>query len=397
MGLVDAVEDIGDAVMDAGKGIAQVFNHAGPLGNPIPVIGALSKLVTEAGSRVVDWVKGGSDKVRRTANSPILQGGQLVIAGMRRTTGTGEPDPGDQFGQGSNRFHEASQVSATAEPTDDWTGSGADAYAGQNGKQRGRAMTMADLDREVETVIAREALQIDFHRGKLDDRSNWLADVGVSDATMLGRVTGVGPAMTAALETQAVIAAVGSSSMELGALSDEVSTNAAAVRESGRPVRRGGPVGGQVAARCPRPRQKGQEMTPPIRRRTANPRPAIRPTRADDAPPSDTSAPSSGGGGDTAAGNGPASAAAPPAPTTVPNMTLPTLPQAPMSGGGPAASGGMPGALGGLPSALGGAPAGPGAGGAASALGPLIQAARPARLGPAERRGEGRGRRAEAG
>ena len=105
MGLVDAVEDIGDAVMDAGKGIAQVFNHAGPLGNPIPVIGALSKLddVIEAGSRVVDWVKGGSDKVRRTANSPILQGGQLVIAGMRRTTGTGEPDHGDQFGQGSQQ------------------------------------------------------------------------------------------------------------------------------------------------------------------------------------------------------------------------------------------------------------------------------------------------------
>ena len=72
-------------------------------------------------------------------------------------------------------------------------------------------MTMADLDREVETVIAREALQIDFHRGKLDDQSNWLADVGVTTLN-LGRVIGVGPAMTAALETQAVIAAVGSSS-----------------------------------------------------------------------------------------------------------------------------------------------------------------------------------------
>src|SRR6478736_7607462 len=128
MGLLDAVGEIGEAVANVGKSIGQDFDDVGPLGRLIPMTG-------------------GIDKFLLAANSPILVGGQMVIAGMRRTTGTGEPDTGDQFGQGSNRFHEASQVSATAEPTDDWTGSGADAYAGQNGKQRRRVMTMADLDR----------------------------------------------------------------------------------------------------------------------------------------------------------------------------------------------------------------------------------------------------------
>ncbi|WP_319452965.1 MULTISPECIES: EspA/EspE family type VII secretion system effector [unclassified Mycobacterium] len=348
MGFLDAVEDIGGAIVDAGKGFAEAVDAAGPI----------------------------VDKLLRAANSPILEGGQVIIAGMRRTTGTGKPDDGDQFGQGGQRFRDASDVLATAEPTDDWTGSGADAYATSNRRQQGRTVTMAGLDRQVQTVIAREAFQVGYHRGKLDDQSNWLADVGLT-TFKLGLIPGIGPAMKAAAETQCVIAAVGSSAMELASLSDEVSVNAAAVQGLVGHYEQVGRSTGDVAPMSPPPPPPGDPGEDP----------KDGPPDGDEAPPRDspgegpTDAPggggsdgggggSSGGGGAPSGGGGPASV--PPPAAAVPSMTAPAVPAAPMTGGGPAAAGGVPAAMGGLPSAPGGAPAG--AGGAAM-LGQLIQAA----------------------
>jgi EspA/EspE family len=345
MGFMDAVEHIGDALAHAGKGVAGMFDDAELVGGLIPVIHA------------------GMDDFVRSANSPILAGGQAVIARMRRTTGTGEPDVGEQFGQGSRRFRDASDELATADPTDDWTGGGADAYGAANRDQRGRTATVTDLDRDVQTVIAREAAQLDFHRSKLDDQSNWLADVGRTTFEM-GLIPGGGPAMKAAVETQAVITAVGSSSTELATLSDEVGVNAAAVQELvGQYEQVSGSMDDSAPITAPAPPPGGSDHHP-----TDRPPGEDQPSEhsSDDAPLGGGSA---GGGGDV--GTPSADAPAPPAPPTVPYATVPALSQAPMTGSAPA----VPGAMAGLPPAMGAVPAGAGAGVTTATLGQLIQAA----------------------
>ena len=79
---------------------------------------------------------------------------------MRLTTGVGEPENGDRFGQGWSRFNDAGETLTSAFPNDSWAGAGANAYADQNRAQTGRTNTVALLDRGVQTVIAREAYQV---------------------------------------------------------------------------------------------------------------------------------------------------------------------------------------------------------------------------------------------
>ena len=48
-----------------------------------------------------------SKLLRDVTGSEILDAGQLVIEGMRLTTGVGEPENGDRFGQGWSGFNDA--------------------------------------------------------------------------------------------------------------------------------------------------------------------------------------------------------------------------------------------------------------------------------------------------
>ena len=104
-----------------------------------------------------------------------LDFGQLLIAGMKRTTGEGEPDIGAQFGQGQKDFVKAGETLRAAGPDDRWDGAGSRAYADQNTRQQMRTETMADADRAVQSVLAREAVQIKLRRDTLDDQSDFLA------------------------------------------------------------------------------------------------------------------------------------------------------------------------------------------------------------------------------
>jgi EspA/EspE family len=173
----------------------------------------------------------GTNLLRRAAGSEILDAGQLVIEGMRLTTGFGEPENGDRFGQGWSRFNDAGDTLASAVPDDSWAGAGAKAYADQNRTEVGRTNTVALLDRGVQTVIAREAYQVKYHRDKLDDQSNFLADLSYVSLAM-GVVPGVGKAMKAATEVAAVNAALDICSLELYELSRETDQNAEELQQA---------------------------------------------------------------------------------------------------------------------------------------------------------------------
>lgn len=80
------------------------------------------------------------------AGSGILQAGQRALAGMRATTGSGDPERGDDFGRGAVAFSVASETMASADPGDGWVGAAALSYAGANRRQVRSAASIAVLD-----------------------------------------------------------------------------------------------------------------------------------------------------------------------------------------------------------------------------------------------------------
>ncbi|CAA0124366.1 ESX-1 secretion-associated protein EspE [Mycolicibacterium vanbaalenii] len=158
--------------------------------------------------------------------SPVLDAGRLLIAGMRKTTGSGTPESGEPFRHGAVRFTGAAETVSSAHPGGEWQGAGAEAYAATNRRQSEHAMLMAVLDRDVQAVIAREAHQVAHHRARLDDQSDHLGSLSYATSA-IGRIPGVGEAMKAAFELSAVKIALGVCSEELDELSQEVGDNAA--------------------------------------------------------------------------------------------------------------------------------------------------------------------------
>ena len=217
-------------------------------------LNGVGEFVRSTGDRPRPNNRTNSKLLKEATGSEILDGGQKVIEGMRLTTGAGEPENGDRFGQGWSGFNDAGETLTSAFPNDSWAGEAADAYIGQNRTQAGRTNAIALLDRGVQTVIAREAYQVAYHRDKLDDQSNFLADL--SYVTMaLGLVPGYGKAMKATVEAAAVQAALSICSLELYELAREANENAAELHQA---------VGLYAgAAETPPPTKTGSPSTPP--------------------------------------------------------------------------------------------------------------------------------------
>ena len=197
----------------------------------------LGKLLRDLGRGAGDVVDGviphqmsAADLFREAVGSEVIEAGQLLIRGMRDTTGYGEPEVGERFGHGWRRFNEATETLSSAMP-DEWEGAGADAYSTANRRQAGRTNTVALLDRSVQTVLAREAYQVTYHRDKMDDQSNYLADL--SWVTFALEFAGPsGRAIKYAIELAAVQAALSICSVELNDLSRETGENAAQLRQA---------------------------------------------------------------------------------------------------------------------------------------------------------------------
>jgi len=329
-------------------------------------MGLLDEL-ENAGKALWDTGNEGIERVGRlrAANGPILDGGQLVIAGMKLTTGLGAPEDGERFGRGGARLHDACATLRSAQPTVSWTGEGADSYSVQNDEQMDWSRAMAVADHQVHGVLATEAFQVGFHRDRLDDWYNWLADVGLVTFA-LGLIPGVGQGMKAAADAQAVLIAVGRSSSELHQLSSEVGANAAALHQLvGRyenvgqtaNISQTGPDQNPPPPSAPHEQSPqdgpGDEhpddtaTTPPAEQPPGNPGQIVAPWRT------------SGGSG-TGSGSGPRAMSGPPPAPSVGPPAMAAPPGHKTSGGGgmPPAAGAPPAPLGGMPpAAMSAAPA----------------------------------------
>jgi EspA/EspE family len=196
------------------------------------------KNVREVGERLTKSARDSSSgragdvagKLLDALGSDLLDFGQAIIAGLKDTTGQGEPDKGELFGQARSRFDGVNDTLNSAVPID-WDGSGSYAYADQNTRQRLRSEAMADADHQVHKVLFREAAQITLRRGYLDDQYNFLANTSYVTFP-LQFIPRYGEAMKMAIEIRALLVALGESYYQMTQLRSEVAQNAADLQEA---------------------------------------------------------------------------------------------------------------------------------------------------------------------
>jgi len=114
----------------------------------------------------------------------MLAFGQVLIAGLKNTTGQGDPERGQAFGRARSTLHGVTTALQSAVPDHGWGGTASYAYADQNTRQQLRSEAMADADREVHKVLDREAAQITVRRGYLDHQCNVLASTRHATSSM---------------------------------------------------------------------------------------------------------------------------------------------------------------------------------------------------------------------
>ena len=170
------------------------------------------------------------EKLMDAAGSDLLEFGQAVITGLKNTTGQGDPESGEVFGQAQRTFNGVDETLRSAVPIG-WDGSGSYAYADQNTRQQLRTEAMADADHEVHKVLYREAAQITLRRGYLDDQYNFLANTSYVTFP-LQFIPRYGEAMKLVIEIAALQTALGESGYQMNQLQSEVAQNAAELQQA---------------------------------------------------------------------------------------------------------------------------------------------------------------------
>jgi hypothetical protein len=212
--IVEEVVDVGGKIEDGFEYVAETADRMG-----------LGKLAQFA--RVAGKVTGIVD----IAPTPILVGGQKAIDVMKWSTGEGEPEGGEAFGNGSRAFKKVAPTLHDATPNDNWEGGSASGlYARRNGEQEGRVVILADADIAVAGVIANEADQIRHTRTILDNESQFLADFG-KYSQWLGSIPRYGKVMQAEVETAAVLSALQTTGSEMWDMHNNANTNAKAIKD----------------------------------------------------------------------------------------------------------------------------------------------------------------------
>lgn len=218
MGFLEFVDDVVDTVTDA----------AGKIKNAAKVVEVIAKKGDLLD--VVDFAKGVGKWASplAIAPTPILVGGQKIIQGMRWTTGDGDPVVGTAFIAGARAFGDLDQRFASARPDSSWSGGSAPrAYERRVDKQQTHVAIMRDADRDVGSVMSREAGEINEARRILDDLHNNLAEIG--EYTKWLGVGQIGKVAQFAVETTAVSQALWEATEKLLEMQDCANNNAASV------------------------------------------------------------------------------------------------------------------------------------------------------------------------
>lgn len=368
MGLLGDIADFGKGVIENNR---KWTERAAKVGEFIArnTVGAELDQAAKFGGQIADLSQKATNffaskvgqRLIRTARSPILAAGQQTIESMKHSTGVGDPENGQRFGQGADKVSAVGQVLASAFPDDSWNSGGASAYAIRNTEQVGRAQTMLGLDNMVAGVLSAEAGQIAAARDSLDEHSDWLGAMSLL-TTSAGIIPGFGTAAQLSAEFAMVAKAVGDSSGDLRTLRGHVDQNAAVLRTAAA----------QYETLAGGANPIGAEFAPPVGDPQEREEPGEPEATTPDASTDGSTGGSTGGGGGAPAGGGggggtPAGSTGP---VSAPAMPSPAAEASPSSAMTADAAGALGGILGSLVSPIGGI-----LGGVLQAAGQAAQAA----------------------
>jgi hypothetical protein len=117
--------------------------------------------------------------------SKVLAAAQLLIEGMKKTTGSGTPCTGQEFRGSSKQVEDVVNTLIDAAPhADRWDGTGSQVYNAMNASHRRLASDVRAADLEIACVIDTEAGQVTRTRKSLDDTSEGLTNYDLATMWM---------------------------------------------------------------------------------------------------------------------------------------------------------------------------------------------------------------------
>jgi hypothetical protein len=215
-----ATGDIGQAMADGrkvmgdGKDIALGLSSLGANLGPVPSF--LEK-----------------NPIMKLAESKVIMAAQLTIAGMKFTTGSGDPYTGDQFRDSSKRLENVVETLIHAEPHEDrWNGTGSQVYNATNASHRRLASDVQAADAEIAGHLDTEAGQVTRTRQTLDDQSDWLTKYDLATAVM--NLAPPTAALKFAMDLAAAAAALDTAGVTMAVLVKNSLENADRIGEASR-------------------------------------------------------------------------------------------------------------------------------------------------------------------
>ncbi|TPG29711.1 EspA/EspE family type VII secretion system effector [Mycolicibacterium hodleri] len=126
-----------------------------------------------------------NSKVTKLAESKVLSAAQLAIEVLKKSTGSGDPYPGDEFRSSSQRLSKVTDTLIAAGPhTDRWDGTASQVYNAVNASHRRCASGVSAADEAVAKVLDLEADQITRSRQTIDETSRNLTDYDLATCWM---------------------------------------------------------------------------------------------------------------------------------------------------------------------------------------------------------------------
>jgi hypothetical protein len=143
----------------------------------------------------------------KLTESKVLAAAQLLIAGMKTTTGSGDPCTGQEFRDSSGHLEDVVDTLIHAEPHEDrWDGTASQVYNATNASHRRLASEVQAADLAIADEIDIEAGQVDRTRTTLNDSSDKLTQYDL--ATMWMNATPPTRALKFALDCSAAALAL---------------------------------------------------------------------------------------------------------------------------------------------------------------------------------------------
>jgi hypothetical protein len=153
--------------------------------------------------------KNGSERLKELVETThILEVALLAIEGMSVLNGFGQVEEGARFEAARAYFGTADTALKFATPDDHWQGSGSEAYAAANDKQRAHVQALLELDKQLQDILENEAGLVEGMRNFLGIWKGVIT-AAVFIAIALAAVAVAGPDASFAFQVVVAFAAIG--------------------------------------------------------------------------------------------------------------------------------------------------------------------------------------------